>query len=95
MSIKGYYRQEERYIGLNLSFEEASEKEKILKAIEDTKKEVDVDPSVFDSNKDDGTGGVYIEFNDDYDKESGDFLEGVLAKLGIKCECDDTLCECK
>lgn len=93
MSIKGYYRQEERYIGLNLAFVDDSDKAKILQAIEDLKSKYENLPNIFESKKDNG-GGIYIEFNDDYDKEAGEYLEELLHKLNIVCECDDVMCNC-
>jgi hypothetical protein len=90
MSIKAHYRQEERYIGVNITYVDDSDKVKILDAIAANKTKYGVNPSVFESKKDDGTGGIYVEFNDDYDKDAGDFYEAVLKEIGVeKCECDD------
>ncbi len=85
--IKAYHRQEERYCGLNLEFTNSSDKEEILKNINELKSELSLSPDVFDNNKPDGSGGVYIEFLDDYDKESGIFFEAIIKRLGIK-ECE-------
>jgi hypothetical protein len=90
MSIKAYYRQEERYIGMNITYVDSADKVKIVDAVASNKNKYQVDPSVFESNKEDGSGGIYVEFNDDYDKDAGDFYEGVLKDLGVeKCESDD------
>ena len=85
--IKAYHRQEERYCGLNLEFTVPSDKDKIVKNVAELKAELKLDPDVFENNKPDGTGGVYIEFLDDYDKESGIFFEALIKRLDIK-ECE-------
>lgn len=85
--IKAYHRQEERYCGLNLEFTKPEDKDRIFKIIADLKSELNLNPDVFDNNKPDGSGGVYIEFLDDYDRESGDFFEEVIKRLDIK-ECE-------
>ncbi|NWF67324.1 MAG: hypothetical protein HXX81_07660 [Campylobacterales bacterium] len=86
-SIKAYHRQEERYVGLNLEYTQKEDRINILNAIEETKQKFDTQPIIWDNQKEDGSGGVYIEFNDDYDKESGPFYEDVLRKIGIDhCE---------
>ena len=88
--IKAYFRREERYEGFQLVFKEHPElKDEILEAIEEAKKETGVDPVVFEnrSTKESDPDAFYIEFNDDYDKDGGDFFEIVLKKLGIdRCE---------
>jgi hypothetical protein len=87
--IKAYYRQEERYIGLSLEFCDGDDccRLDILKSIEELKEEMKMYPDVFENDK---KTSVYIEFGDDYDKESGEFFEALLKKLDIqKCEdCD-------
>ncbi len=87
--IKAYFRREERYEGLQLVFKEHPElKNEILKAIEDTISETGVTPAVFENCEKIGAApyAFYIEFNDDYDKEGGNFFEILLKKLGIeKC----------
>ena len=88
--IEAYFRREERYEGLQLVFKEHPElKEEILKAIEETMKETGEKPAVFENSEKAGAEpyAFYIEFNDDYDKEGGEFFETLLKKLGIDhCE---------
>ena len=89
--IQAYFRREERYEGLQLVFKEHPEhKQKVLKAIDETIKETGDTPMVFENSEISGTPyAVYIEFNDDYDKDGGDFFEILLKKLGIDhCEAD-------
>ena len=88
--IKAYFRREERYEGLQLVFREHPElKEKVVQAIEETKKETGCNPAVFENSDKAGEipYALYVEFNDDYDKDGGDFFEILLKKLGIDhCE---------
>ena len=86
-TIRAYHRMEERYAGLNLECDTNEDRLRALMIIEEVKSNLKMYPDVFDNQKDDGTGGVYIEFEDDYDKESGIFFEEVIQKLGIK-ECE-------
>lgn len=85
--IKAYHRMEERYAGLNLECETDEDRLKVLKVVDEVKSTLKISPDIFDNQKEDGTGGVYIEFSDDYDKESGVFFEAVIEKLGIR-ECE-------
>jgi len=88
--IKAYFRREERYEGLQLVFKEHLElKDEILNAIEETIAETKQKPEIFENseNVDEEPYAFYIEFNDDYDKDGGNFFEILLKKLGIdKCE---------
>ena len=88
--IKAYFRREERYEGLQLVFKEHPElKDEVLNAIEETIAETNQKPMIFENseNVDKEPYAFYIEFNDDYDKDGGDFFEILLKKLGIdKCE---------
>jgi len=88
--IKARVRMEERYAGMSLvcGCDEEMKKE-ILDAIEEVKKEMGLNPTVFDNpNKEfPEKEGFYIEFEDDYDREAGLFFEKLLQKLKIdKCE---------
>ncbi len=88
--IEAYFRREERYEGLQLVFKEHPElKDEIVKAIEETIEETGVTPAIFENSEKIGAApyAFYIEFNDDYDKDGGNFFEVLLRKLGIdKCE---------
>ena len=89
--IEAYFRREERYEGLQLVFKQHPElKDEILQAIEETKKETGSNPAVFENNEKAGSApyAFYIEFNDDYDKDGGEFFEILLKKLGID-HCSD------
>jgi len=88
--IEAYFRREERYEGLQLVFKEHPElKDEILKAIDETMKETGEKPAIFENSEKAGAApyAFYIEFNDDYDKDGGNFFEILLKKLGIDhCE---------
>ena len=84
--IRAYYRREERYEGLQLVYGESSElKDEILKAIESVKNRTGLSPAVFENvNKDDlSKQAIYMEFNDDYFKDGGEFFEELLKELQI------------
>lgn len=85
-NIKAHLRMEERYHGLQLVFGLKTEEEpKILKAIADLKNEMGLNPSVFENNDPNypEKRAIYLEFNDDFDREGGDFFENLLSKLDI------------
>ena len=88
--IEAYFRREERYEGLQLVFKDHPElKDEVLKAIEETMQETGERPQVFANSEHAGAEpyAYYVEFNDDYDKEGGEFFEILLKKLGIDhCE---------
>ena len=82
---------EERYEGLSLTFGDNPDlKKAILNAIEEAKKETGRRPMIFESVSNDHpeTQSIYIEFNEDVQREAGDFFENVLCRLGINCEKD-------
>jgi len=85
-------RMEERYAGLSLVFQgRESLREEIEAAIEKVTKETQMEPHVFDSSKDhhESKQALYIEFNDDVQRESGTFFELLLKELHIdKCAND-------
>lgn len=88
--IKANVRMEERYAGMSLACGcDEVLKQEIINVIDEVKKEMDVNPTIFDNpNKDfPEKEGFYIEFDDDYDRTAGEFFEKVLRKLKIdKCE---------
>lgn len=88
--IKANVRMEERYAGLSLACGCDKEvQQEVLDAIEEIKQQMGVTPTVFDNpNKDcPEKEGFYIEFDDDYDREAGEFFQKLLKKLKIdKCE---------
>jgi len=88
--IKAYFRREERYEGLQLVFKDCPHmKDAVLEAIEDAKKITGSNPDIVENSESTESEpyAYYIEFNDDYDKDGGEFFEIVLKKLGIdRCE---------
>ncbi|MDR0664843.1 MAG: hypothetical protein LBF86_04905 [Helicobacteraceae bacterium] len=88
--IHAFFRREERYEGLQLIYggDEAL-KRKILEAIEAIKLESDLAPDVTENcdAREPEKCALYLEFNDDYDRDGGAFFEKLLAKLDIK-KCD-------
>jgi hypothetical protein len=85
--LKAYFRREERYEGLQIVFNKKyHNREEILKTIEATQKEMDLNPEVCENcyENDQDKCAFYIEFSDDYDREAGDFFEAILKKLDIK-----------
>lgn len=88
MNIKAHFRREERYEGLQLVFgSDESAKAAILKAIEELKAETGQNPNVMEncnvSNPE--KCAIYLEFEDDYDREGGEFFERLMRKLDIPC----------
>jgi hypothetical protein len=87
--IKAFHRQEERYCGLSLEYPKGeNHKETIVNTVEKLKKKYGVSPDLFynDTEEEKKTAGIYIEFADDYDRESQEFFEELVKTLGIK-EC--------
>jgi len=91
--IKAHIRMEERYEGLQLVYGDNPQlKQDVLDAIEYAKKETGMEPSIF-GNEDQANPekeAIYLEFNDDSQRDAGNFFEIVLHRLNIKCE-DDNL----
>ncbi len=79
-------RMEERYEGMSLRFDgsEVIRKE-IEEAIEKIKEQTKMTPLVFDNSKDytESSQAFYIEFNDESQRNSGDFFERLLRELKI------------
>ncbi len=91
--IKAKVRFEERYAGLLLDYSNhLALKNEILEKIEELKKEMELPsntPEVVE-NCDPANPekcAIYIEFQDDYDRVSGEFFDKLLKKLNIK-ECE-------
>ena len=85
-------RMEERYAGMSLVFQGTEAlREEIENAIDKVTKQTKMDPHVFDNSKDhhEAKQALYIEFNDDVQRESGEFFELLLRELRIdKCAND-------
>jgi len=85
--IKAYHEMEERYARLVIEYFTLEQKEAIFHATNDLIKELKVFPNQTMSPKGEFHGEFCLEFPDDYDKESQDFFETIIKKLGInKCE---------
>ncbi len=85
-------RMEERYAGMSLVFvgDEAL-REEIERAIDKVTKLTRMTPHVFDNSRDhhESKQALYIEFNDDVQRDSGAFFELLLKELKIdKCAND-------
>jgi len=79
-------RMEERYAGLSLVFQGTEAlREEIEAAIEKVTRETKMEPHIFDNSKDhhESKQALYIEFNDDVQRDSGDFFERLLKALHI------------
>ncbi|MGE4294367.1 MAG: hypothetical protein AB7E49_01540 [Campylobacterales bacterium] len=88
MNIKAHFRREERYEGLQLVFgKDESAKAAILKAIEELKAEMGQNPNVMENcdASHPEKCAIYLEFEDDYDREGGEFFERLMRKLDIPC----------
>ena len=87
--INANVRMEECYAGMSLTFDGSEElREETEAAIEKVKKETGMNPQVFDNSKDhtEEKQALYIEFDDDAQRDSGDFFEKILKELKIdKC----------
>lgn len=85
-------RMEERYAGMSLVFQGTEAlREEVENAIDKVTKQTKMDPHVFDNSKDhhEAKQALYIEFNDDVQRESGEFFELLLKELRIdKCAND-------
>ncbi|KYJ86485.1 hypothetical protein [Sulfurovum riftiae] len=85
-------RMEERYAGMSLVFVGTDAlREEIETAIDKVTKQTKMDPHVFDNSKDhhEAKQALYIEFNDDVQRDSGEFFELLLRELRIdKCAND-------
>jgi hypothetical protein len=88
VEIKAYFRREERYEGLQLVYgNDELSKQAILQAIEQLKEELDLNPQVMENCSLDHPEkcAIYVEFDDDYDREGGEFFERLMKQLNIKC----------
>jgi len=87
--IKANVRMEERYAGMSLTFSNSPElRAEIETAIKKIKKQTGMTPQCFDNSKDktEASQSVYVEFNDDVQRDSGEFFTLILKELKIdKC----------
>ncbi|MGC9351429.1 MAG: hypothetical protein ACP5D3_05515 [Sulfurovum sp.] len=90
--ISANVKMEECYAGMSLTFDGSEAlRAEIEAAIEKIKQETRMEPQVFDNSKDhtETKQALYIEFDDDAQRDSGDFFEKVLKELKIdKCAND-------
>ena len=87
--IKANVRMEERYAGMSLTFNKNPElRAEIEAAMIKIKKQTGMSPQCFDNSKDqtEASQTIYVEFNDDVQRDSGEFFSLVLKELNIdKC----------
>lgn len=87
--IKANVRMEERYAGLSLTFDSNPELRAEIEAVMiKIKKQTGMSPQCFDNSKDqtEASQTIYVEFNDDVQRDSGEFFSLVLKELKIdKC----------
>ena len=87
--IKANVRMEERYAGISFTFSNRPERRtEIETAIKKIKKQTGMSPQCFDNSKDktEASQSLYVEFNDDVQRDSGEFFTLLLKELKIdKC----------
>ncbi len=87
--IKANVKMEERYAGISLTFNNKPElRVEIEEAITKITKKTKMSPLIFDSSRDrtEAIQALYVEFNDDVQRDSGAFFELLLRELKIdKC----------
>ena len=85
-------KMEECYAGLSLVFvNNPGIRDEIEKAVKKVKKSTGMSPHCFDNSKEhtEAKQALYIEFNDDVQRDSGAFFELILKELKIdKCAND-------
>ena len=85
-------RMEECYAGLSLVFvNNPGIRDEIERAVKKIKKSTGMQPHCFDNSKEhtEAKQALYIEFNDDVQRDSGAFFELILKELKInKCAND-------
>ena len=90
--IKANVRMEECYAGMSLVFAYTPAlRTEIETAIKKIKKDTGMAPQCFDNSKDntEARQAIYVEFNDDVQRDSGAFFTLLLKELKIdKCEND-------
>ena len=85
--IKAYHEMEERYSRMVLEYHSLEQKEEIFNVANDLIKKYKIYPTKTITPKGDFNGDFCLEFHDDYDKDSGDFFEELIKKLGVDhCE---------
>ncbi len=85
--IKVYHEMEERYARLVIEYFTLDQKESIFNATNELIKEFSIYPSQTIQPKGEFQGEFTLEFNDDYDKNAGEFFDALIKKLNIsKCE---------
>ncbi len=85
--IRAYHEMEERYARLEIEYFTLEQKEEIFTATNQLIEEFHLFPSQTITPEGKFQGRFCLEFNDDYDKESGKFFEAMIKKLNIgRCE---------
>ena len=85
--IRAMHRMEERYSRLVLEYCDDEAKERILAVVNSVAKQMNLEPdeciNSTSSANHEMKGEIYVEFDDDYDKASGEFHEKMLSELGV------------
>ncbi len=78
-------KMEEGYMRMSIEFNNDESRNKISDAISITEKEMKIYPSVIRRNLDEHSGNFSVEFGTEEmnGRDSGDFCEAVMKKLGI------------
>ena len=85
--IKAYHEMEERYSRMVLEYHSLEQKEEIFNIANELIKKYQIFPTKIITPKGDFTGEFCLEFHDDYDKDSENFFEELIKKLGVDhCE---------
>jgi len=90
--IKAMHRMEERYSRLILEFCTVEAKQSIYDAIDKVNVDLKIKPSEVIYSDDISKnhtmiGEIYVEFDNDYDKSSGEYHEALLKELNLSI-CD-------
>ena len=88
--IKAHHDMEERYARLELEYFNLEQKELIFNTTNELIKKYKIYPTKIITPKGDFAGEFCLEFHDDYFRESEEFFNELLERLGVtQCENDD------
>jgi len=87
--IKAHHEMEERYTRIELEYFNLEQKELIFNTTNELIKKYKIYPTKIITPKGDFQGEFCLEFHDDYFRESQDFFNELLEKIGVEnCEVD-------
>jgi hypothetical protein len=87
--IKAYHEMEERYARLVLEYHSNEQRKIICDMVGEVINEFGVAPALTVTPGKNLGGEYSIEFHDDYDRDSANFFENLIKKLGVDhCEVD-------